>query len=130
MRANQWKAILVLIDAMDRYLPAIGVVAQLAFGSILAPVQISVTILALVGSISEFQIGMAVTASHGCMASAKRKPRLRMVEFDLALDYLPIRGCVAGCAGHVEFAVRALCGCNRLYGLRMQGASAHPEGGR
>jgi len=52
--------------------------------------QVGVTVLALVGSVGEIQIGMTVAASHFGVASAKRKTCLRMVEFDLLLDYLPI----------------------------------------
>jgi hypothetical protein len=45
---------------MDRYLPAVCVVAQLTLRAVLAPMEISMTVLALVRSISEFQIPVAV----------------------------------------------------------------------
>jgi len=110
MRANQRETILVLVDVMNRHLPSIGVVAQLAFGAVLAAMQIGVTVLAFVGSIGEFQIRVAVAARHGRMASAQRETRLRMIELDPILDHLPIRSCVAVDAGHIELAMRALCG--------------------
>src|SRR5580704_1642459 len=60
VRANERKTILVLVDVMDRYLPAVCVVAQLTLRAVLAPMEISMTVLALVRSISEFQIPVAV----------------------------------------------------------------------
>jgi hypothetical protein len=45
--ADQREAILVLIDVVNRNLPAIGVVAEFAFSTVLAPMQIGVSILAL-----------------------------------------------------------------------------------
>jgi hypothetical protein len=120
--ADKWKAILMLVDAMDRNLPAVAVVAQLAFRTILAPMQIGVTVLALVGSIGEFEIGMAVAACHSCVASAKRKAGARMVKLDLALDHLPIRGGVTGGARHIELSVWTLSSRKRPFGLTMQGA--------
>jgi hypothetical protein len=83
-------------------------VAQLAFRTVLAPMQIGVAVLALVGSIGEFEIGVAVAACHGRVTSAKRKAGARMVKLDFALDHLPIRGGVAGGARHIELPVRTL----------------------
>jgi len=108
MGPDQGKPILMFVDVVDGDLPAIGVVAQLAFGSILAAMQVGVAILALVGGVGEFEVGVAVTAGHSGMPPAQGEPRLRMVELDLALDDLPVRGGVAGDARHVEVAMRAL----------------------
>src|SRR5947209_7371182 len=108
MRANQGKAILMFIDVVNRDLPAIGVVAQLALRTILATMQIGVAVLAFVGSVGELEIVMTVAASHGGMAALKREAGLCMIEFDLVLNHLPVRSGVAGDAGDVEFAVRAL----------------------
>lgn len=70
MRTNQREAILVLVDVVDRHLPAVGVMAELAFGSILAAVQVGMAVLAFVGSVGEFEIGVAVAASDGGVPSA------------------------------------------------------------
>jgi hypothetical protein len=110
VRANQRKTILVLVDVMNRHLPSIGVVAQFAFGAVLATMQIGMTVLAFVGSIGELQIRVAVPACHSHMASLQSETGLRMIELDAVLDHLPIRGCVAVDAGYVELAVRALRG--------------------
>jgi hypothetical protein len=56
MRADQWEAILVFVNVVDGNLPAIRVMAQFAFSSVFAAMQISMTILAFVGSISEVEI--------------------------------------------------------------------------
>ena len=108
MGPDQGKAVLVLVDVVDGDLPAIGVVAQLALGAILAAMQIGMAILALVGSVGEIEIGVTVTAGDRGMPAAERKSRLGVIEFDLALDDLPVRGGVAGNARHVEVAMRAL----------------------
>jgi hypothetical protein len=44
--------------------------AKFAFGAIFAPMQ----------------IGMAVAARYDCVASTKRKARLTVIKFDLALE--------------------------------------------
>lgn len=100
----------MLIDVVDRYLPAIGVVAELAFRPVLAPMQIGMAVLAFVGSIGEFEIGMAVPACHRRMAAAQRKPCLRMIKSNLVADYLPICNSVAGFARQLEWTVRILGG--------------------
>jgi len=109
MRPDQRKAILMLIDVFGRDLPAVGVVAQLALSSVLATMQIGVAVLALVRSVGEFEVDMAVAARYGRMTATERESRLRMVELDLILNHLPIRGGVAGNARLVEIAMWTLC---------------------
>jgi len=113
VRADQGKAILMLIDVMNRDLPPIGVMAELTFGSVLASMKVGVAVLTLVGRIGKFEIGMAVTACHSGVAPTKGKASLPVIKLDLSLNYLPIRGCVAGNTRHVEFAVRTLRTCER-----------------
>ena len=88
----------MLVDVMNRSLPTIAVMAQFAFRAVLAPMQIGMAVLAFIRRVSELEIGMAVAARHRGVASAKGKPRARMIKLDLALDHLPIRGGVAGSA--------------------------------
>ena len=45
--ANQGKAILMFIDVVNGDLPAVGIVAEAALRSVLAPMQISMAVLAL-----------------------------------------------------------------------------------
>jgi hypothetical protein len=56
MCSYQGEPVLVLVDVMDRDLPAVSVVAKFAFGPVLSAVQICVAILALIGSVCEFEI--------------------------------------------------------------------------
>ena len=122
MRANQREAILVLVDVMDGNLPSIAVMAQLTFRTVFASMQIGVAVLALVGSIGEFEIVMAVAACHGGVTSAKRKAGARMVKLDLALDHLPIRSGVTRGAWHIELPVWTLSRRKRPHGLPTQSA--------
>lgn len=70
MGPDQGKPVLVLVDVVDGDLPAIGVVAQLALGAILAAMQIGMAILALVGSVGEIEIRVTVAAGHRGMPAA------------------------------------------------------------
>ena len=96
--ADQRKPILVLIDVVDRDLPAVGVVAQLAFSPVLPPMKVRVAVLTLVWSVGEFEVGMAVAAGDGSMATAKGESRLCMIKLDPVRNHLPIRGGVTGSA--------------------------------
>lgn len=70
-------------------------------------------VLAFIGGIGEFQIGMAIATCHSGVTPAKREPGLGMIEFDLALNDLPVsRGMTRG-ARQIHFAVRALRVCKR-----------------
>ena len=113
VRANQGETVLVLIDAMNGYLPTVGVVAQFAFRAILAAMQVGMAVLALIGSICKLQIGVAIPACDDCMASAQRKAGSCVIEFDLALNYLPICRGVTGGAWKIELAMRTLRSCKR-----------------
>lgn len=108
VRANQWETILMLVDVVDRDLPPIAVVAQLALRTILSSMQIGVTILALVRRICEVQVCMAIAACHGCMPAAQWKAGVRMVEVDLAWNYRPRLRRVTHVARHRQLAVWTL----------------------
>ena len=127
MRADQRKTILVLVDVMDRHLPAACVVAQLALRTVLAPMQIRMAVLTSIWGIREFQIRMAVAACHHRVASPKGKPGLCMVEFDLVRDYLPVRRGVAGDARQIQRAMRTLSRRKGPRGLAMQDTPTEQE---
>jgi len=123
VRANQGKTILVLINVVDRYLPAIGVVAQLALRSVLAAMQVGMAVLALVGGVRELQVGMAIATCHSGVTSAKREAGFGMIELDLALNNLPVsRGMTRG-ARQIHFTVRALRVRKRPNRLGTRGAA-------
>jgi hypothetical protein len=87
---NERKPILVFIDVVDRNRPAVGVVAQLALRAVLPAMQVGVAILALVGSVGEIEVGVAIAARHRCVPPAEWKAGLSMIEFDLVPDDLPV----------------------------------------
>jgi hypothetical protein len=79
----------VLIDVVDRNLPSIAVVTEFTLCAILAAMEISVAILAFLTNVAEIQVNMAIEALNRSVASAQRKPRLRMSEFSFRPDRLP-----------------------------------------
>lgn len=105
--ANQRESILVRIDVMDGNLPSVGGVAQFAFGSVFSAMQIGVAILALIRSIREVKIGVAIAAGNSGMATAQRKAGLSVIELDLPGNYLPILRSMTCLAGKIEPSVRA-----------------------
>lgn len=127
VRADQRKTILVLVDVMDRHLPAVCVVAQLALRAVLAPMQIRMAVLAFVRSIGEFKIRVAVAACHHRMASPQGKPGFCMVEFDLVRDYLPVGRDVASNARQIQRPMRTLSRRKRPRGFAVQDAPTEQE---
>jgi hypothetical protein len=107
MCADQGKPILVFIDVVNRNLPAIRVVAQFAFGSILATMEVSVAILALIRSAGEVEIGVTIATSENRMPAAKWKACLFVFELGLGPDRLPTFDGMTVLARNVEFSVRA-----------------------
>ena len=75
--------------------------------------QIGVTVLALVWSVGELQICMAVATGHHRMPAAKGKSCPRVIETDLVREDFPVRGGVTGDAWNVEVAMRILGRGNR-----------------
>ena len=109
MRPDQREPVLMFVDVVNRDMPPGIAMAQIALRSVLATMQIGVAVLALVRSVGESEVDMAVPARYGRMTATERESRLRMVELDLILNHLPIRGGVAGNARLVEIAMWTLC---------------------
>jgi hypothetical protein len=105
--AYQRESILMRIDVMDGNLPAVGSVTKFAFGPVLSTMEVGVTILALIRSIREVKIGVAIAAGNSGMATSQRKAGLSVIEFDLPGNHLPILRSVTCLAGKVEPSVRA-----------------------
>src|SRR5215475_5475467 len=53
VRTDERKSILMLVDVVNGNLPSVGVVTELALGSVLAAMQIRVAILALLRCVAE-----------------------------------------------------------------------------
>jgi hypothetical protein len=124
---NQRKPILVFVDVVDRNRPAVGVMAQLALRAVLAPVQVGVAILALVGSVGEIEIVVAIAASYRRVPPAEWKAGLSMIELDLVPDYLPVLDGMACIARQFESSVRTDRRCEWSPRLRTQGAHTEQE---
>jgi hypothetical protein len=107
VRPDERESVLVHIDVVNRNLPPISVVAQLAFSTVFPPMKIRVAVLALVRYAFEVQIAVAVAARDFRMPSAQREIGLTMTEFGLPSNRLPANCRVAVLARNVEFPVRA-----------------------
>ena len=71
--ADQRKTILMLVDVVYGNLPTVRVVTKLTFRTILAAMQIRVTILTFLRSVVEDERLMAIRALHFCVAAAQWK---------------------------------------------------------
>jgi hypothetical protein len=106
--ANQRKTILMLVDGMDRHLPAIDLVAEVAFRSVFAPVDVSMTILAIAPDVGKNGIDVAVLAAHIAVQATQRKTCLAVIELKLAANRPPCRNGVALLAGDGQRTVGTL----------------------
>ena len=73
MRPDQRKSILVLVDIVNRYLPAICVMAQVALRPILAAMKICMAVLTFFWHVAEDKVGMTIHALHFRVPSAQRE---------------------------------------------------------
>jgi hypothetical protein len=118
MSADQRKAILMAVNVLERNLPAIRVMTELALGPVLSAMEVGVTVLALIRHAGELQAGVAVTTPHVSMLTSEGKARIRMIEPDLRWDNLPARRDMTRVAGDVDSSVRAASGCGGMRNLR------------
>lgn len=73
----------MLVDVMHRHCPAVDVVTQVALGTVAAPVDIGVAVLALLACVREDGVNVAFLARNFCVQSAQRKRRLAVIKFGL-----------------------------------------------
>lgn len=106
VRAEQRKAIFVLLDLLRVLVPPINGVALLAIVPELPAMNIGVAIGAFHSHVLEVQICVALRASHLRVHAAKRVARLIVIEFWNAADRLPTRTCVAVLAWDRDRTVR------------------------
>ena len=95
----------MLIDVVDGDLPAIDPVAQVALGSVLAAVQVGVTILALTAHVGENRIDVALLTGHPGVHASQRVRRLAVIKLGILADWHPGRGRVAILARSLERTV-------------------------
>ncbi len=108
MGPDQRKAVLVLLDLLNRYVPALDVVALLTVGSKLATMNVGVAVRAFDADIGEYHPGVTLRAGHALMHSAEGKPSLIMIKLGHHADRLPTGRRVAVLAGQVQISVRAV----------------------
>jgi hypothetical protein len=106
--ADQRKTVLMLVDGMDGHLPAIDLVAEVALCSVLATVDVSMTILAIAPDAGKNGIDVAVLAAHIAVQATQRKTGLAVIELRLAANRPPCRDGVALLAGNLQRTVRTL----------------------
>ena len=107
MRANQRKAVNVLVDLLNRDIPALDRVALLAVGAHLPLVNVGVAVRALRSHIREHQLGVALGTGHALVHSAQRVLGRVVIEFRNSADRLPTAESVAVLAGNAKASVRA-----------------------
>lgn len=108
VRSDERKAILVLVNVVDRHLPAGIAVAKITLSPVFAAMNVGVTILALFAGVGEDQILVAVAAAYLGVQAAQCESCLAMVELRNRPDRDPPLGGVAVLAGNVQFPVRAV----------------------
>jgi hypothetical protein len=79
MCTGQWKAIVVLLDLLDRYLPAAHAMALLAIRSELPLVYVGVAVLAPLSDIREDGLHVTLDARYGLMHPPQRVSSLIVV---------------------------------------------------
>jgi hypothetical protein len=112
--ADQREAIQVLIDLLDRNVPALYRVALLAVGAHLALVDVRVTINALRTHISKDRLRVALGATHALVHAAQRILGRVVIKLRDGADRLPPAQGVTVLAGDIKASVRASCVGRRL----------------
>jgi len=106
VRAEQRKSVEVLLNRLDRNLPAKNRVALSAIRAELCAVNVGVAIGALFSNVGENGFGVASGAGNFFVHAAKRVPRGIVIEFRNRPDGGPTRVGVAILAGNVQGTVR------------------------
>jgi hypothetical protein len=89
VRADQGKAVLMLIDVVNRDLPAVRVMAEFALRAVFAAMQIGMTILTFLRGIAEYERFMTIGALYFGVPAAQRKFRLRVLELKPGAERFP-----------------------------------------
>ena len=110
VRADERKAILMVLNRLRRNIPPLNGMALLAVRSHLPPVNVGVAVRALGADIREHQLDVALGALHLLVHSAQRVTGLVVIELRDAPDRLPAGVGVAVFAGNADIAVRILGG--------------------
>ena len=114
VRSGQGKAVVVLLDLLNRHLPPPDRVAGLAIGSQLPLVNISMAVLAALSNVAEHRLDVALSAGDGLVHAAQRIARPVVVEFWNGSNRLPPACGMTILAGNREAAVRTVSSAGDL----------------
>ncbi len=114
VRPGQRETIVVLLNLVDRNLPAAHGVALLAIGAQLPAMNVGMTILAALAHVAEYRLGVALRTSDRRVHAAQRVSRLIVIEFRHRASRGPAVCGVAVLAGNVQISVRAVGSTSRL----------------
>ena len=103
---QQRKTVLVLLNLLERDLPAFHRVALFAIRSKLALMNVGMTVSAFHADIGEHRLDVALLAGHRLVHPAKRIGSLAVIEFGNAADRFPAAERMAILARNVQVAVR------------------------
>ena len=106
VRASQGEAVLVVLDGVDRNLPALDGMAALAIRAKLPPVNVSVTVRAVRTGVLEDQAGVALGARYLLMHASQRIRRMIVIEFRVRTNWFPTCVCMAVLARNRQGTVR------------------------
>ncbi|MGA8310871.1 MAG: hypothetical protein WB755_12630 [Terriglobales bacterium] len=105
VRTDQRKAVLMLINRMDRDLPAIDPVARVALCPVFSSMKVGMTVLAVAAHVREHGIDVAFLARHSHMHTAQWVASFPVIKLRLAPDRFPRRGGVAVLTRNLHRAV-------------------------
>jgi len=106
VRSQQRKSVEMLLNRLDRHLPAENRVALRAVGAELSAVNVSVAIGAVLANVGKNRLGVASRAGYFFVHAAKRVPRGVVVEFGNGADGGPACVRVTIFAGNGHGTVR------------------------
>jgi len=106
MGADQRKAVLMLIDGMDRDLPAIDPVAGIALRPVFPSMKVGMAILAVAAHVGEHRIDVAFLARHSHMHATQGVTGFSVIKLRFAADRFPRRGAMAVLTRNLHRAVR------------------------
>jgi len=124
VRTNQRKPVLMFIDRVNRHLPTIDLVAQVAFSAILPAMNVGMAILATLSHIAKQGSSMAFLATYLGVHTSKRIAGFAVVKLRDVADRLPSRCGVALFTRHRHRTMRILRGSSRHPILPSKGGRA------
>lgn len=115
----------MLVDIVNRDLPAIHPVTQVALNAVLAAMQVGVAVLALLSDVSEQGIDVALLAGHLGMHASQGIGGLVVIKLRVLADRHPCRRGVAVLARSFQRSVRVRRWHRRGSHAAIAGAERH-----